>query len=362
MHTPNLRCHRLAILCTAAVLMFAGCDDPDTEARADDAGTDAGTDEPGADAGGPRGRGDAAALEADAGAPASMRGVRYCEILLGTPSADGVDVEVWGTQGLNLCPAEVWNAITEASITEETGAPVVRLNGPRYWTVDGGVAFSVPDAEPRILGGLEMRQLATLSISADRADAGSYTETVVDRDTELTFFAGSEAYELTAPNGAVYTMQSYAQIVDPSLSEADLPGLGDRLELPDGWTYAGRVLDEPLALRTEGDAVVLQDELQNSYSRTVEGMGPPPDGWATFAEAFFVDYCTECHAGAPRDYTSYEDVVRDQSGIRCGVTSVPLDDCVGFPPPRQFPVGPGPKPDDETRARLVEWIEAGLPR
>ena len=36
------------------------------------------------------------------------------------------------------------------------------------------------------------------------------------------FDAGSEVYELIAPNGKVYVMQSYAQIVD---DEADSQGL-----------------------------------------------------------------------------------------------------------------------------------------
>ena len=66
-------------------------------------------------------------------------------------------------------------------------------------------------------------------------------------------------------------MQAYAQIVDASLTEADLPTLGQRLALPVGWSYSTRVLDAPLEVSTPGEAVVIQDELQNTYSRIPAG-------------------------------------------------------------------------------------------
>ncbi len=46
---------------------------------------------------------------ADATGNPSIRGVRYCEILIGTLAGGEVQIEVWGTQGLNLCPEEAWD-------------------------------------------------------------------------------------------------------------------------------------------------------------------------------------------------------------------------------------------------------------
>jgi len=83
--------------------------------------------------------------------------------------------------------------------------------------------------------------------------------------------AGREVYELLAPDGSIYVMQAYAQIVDPTLTASDLPGLGARLSLPAGWSYRARTLDAALVVDTPGMATVLQDELQNSYSRHVDG-------------------------------------------------------------------------------------------
>jgi hypothetical protein len=116
-----------------------------------------------------------------------------------------------------------------------------------------------------------MQQLASVTLPPGTTSSMSYVERTIRRDSEFEFFAGSEVYELLAPNGSVYVMQSYAQFVDTSLSESDLPGLGARLALPDGWQYRARTLDAPLVVSTPGEATVVQDELKNTYSRYVVG-------------------------------------------------------------------------------------------
>ncbi|MBB1250741.1 hypothetical protein [Rhizobium sp. G21] len=94
-----------------------------------------------------------------------------------------------------------------------------------------------------------------------------YQPTDVMRETVWLFAAGKPVFELIDPKGQVYMMQSYAQIVDPALTLADLPGLRERLKLPKGWTYSTRVLAEDYKLEAKGVAHVLQDELQNTYQR-----------------------------------------------------------------------------------------------
>ncbi len=86
------------------------------------------------------------------------------------------------------------------------------------------------------------------------------------------------------------------------------------------------------------------------------------DTWTSYAQGFFSTYCVPCHAAdPPRDYRTIDNVRRDAAEIRCGVTPTALSDCTGFPPPKQFPVGTGPKPADTERQRIVDWIDAGLP-
>jgi hypothetical protein len=68
-------------------------------------------------------------------------------------------------------------------------------------------------------------------------------------------------------DGVRYAMQSYAQIVDKTLSYADLPKLGDRLKLPAGWRYDTMTPDADLVLAAKGRAVVVQDDLDNTYQK-----------------------------------------------------------------------------------------------
>ncbi len=84
------------------------------------------------------------------------------------------------------------------------------------------------------------------------------------------------------------------------------------------------------------------------------------DTWSTFAQTWFSSFCTECHAGGTRNYTTIDEVRRDAAKIRCGVAPTRLPECSGFPPPGQFPVGTGAKPTAEERNRLIAWIDSGL--
>jgi hypothetical protein len=62
-------------------------------------------------------------------------------------------------------------------------------------------------------------------------------------------------------------MQAFSQQLDPTIDEASLSTLGDRLTLPDGWTYSVEEIVEDLVVDTMTvKARVLQDEFQNSYS------------------------------------------------------------------------------------------------
>ncbi len=201
----------------------------------------------------------------------SKRGTRYCEILLGYMVDGELRAEVWGTQGLNLCPAEKWEALDPEGIKDEYGAAFIEWNGPRYAMMDVG-DFEVPDAEHRMYGdSLEMQLLATLVLDPATASGGPYTELTVERTTVFEFWSGFEVYELMSPEGAVYVMQAMSQIVDPDLTLEDLPALGSRLELPEGWVYQARRLIADLVLTIEGEAVVIQDELKNTYQRRAEG-------------------------------------------------------------------------------------------
>ena len=240
----------LALLLSLTLLLAAcgGGDDPQAE-TGEDAPTDA------------------------AAAAFSLNGVRYCEILYTTEGEDGAPVtEVWGTPGIDPCEDDAWDDLDPAELAAELDATYIDMNGPRYFVVDGQVdtapadsdASTVPEGEPQRFGDIQMRLLASLDEPAE--DEVAYVPTRVVRTVTWTFDEGSEIYELTDPDGNTYVMQSYALIVDSSLAAQDLPTLGDRLDLPEGWTYSARTLDAPLVvgIAPEG-ALVVNDELRNSY-------------------------------------------------------------------------------------------------
>lgn len=177
----------------------------------------------------------------------------------------GLGLDVYGTQGLSECPLSQWEALDPEAIQEELGAIAVVMNGPRFWLIDSVTSFSEL-GKTRIFGELEMRNIASVMLSPADLAQSPYRERSVVRDTEFVFVAGSEVYELVAPSGKVYVMQSYAHIVDDTLNEGALPGLGDQLALPEGWTYRTRVADEDyVVVDQDGIAIVVQDELQNTY-------------------------------------------------------------------------------------------------
>lgn len=196
-----------------------------------------------------------------------MRGVRYGEVLAAFLREDGFEAEVYGTQMLNDCPQELWETLDATAIAAEMGAVTVKLNGPRYWTLDGlGQKVAVVEPVFRDFNGITMRRIATVDLGPDPSTQ-PYAERHVNRGAVFFFDAGAPVYELVNPDGLAYVMQAYCVGVDPTLTEDDLGSLGGRLALPEGWTYRTRVLDEELVVDTTATiATVLQDELENTYT------------------------------------------------------------------------------------------------
>lgn len=205
-------------------------------------------------------------------APAQTRNVRYCEVVPTYRRGINLRTEIWNTLGLNDCPADEWAALDAAALQTELGAVNVRLNGPRYWVLDeisavGGVTAS---GEQATFGTIDMTLRAVLETRLGGNLVGDqlYTPNTVQRDTRYVFYGGAFIYTLRAPNGDLYIMQSYSQIIDPALSIDDLENLGTRLNLPEGWTYEAVRLDSDFVLLSGGQTTVIQDDFLNTYQRS----------------------------------------------------------------------------------------------
>ncbi|MCB0902185.1 MAG: M15 family metallopeptidase [Actinobacteria bacterium] len=220
------------------------------------------------------------------GLATDMRDTRYCEVLLVEGRLISPTAAIYNTFGLNDCPAAEWDALNADAIKQEWDAISVDKNGPRYWTVDAVEgALGVQQAS---FGGIDMKLVAFVHIPPRSILSGGqapYSPITVDRTNVWWFNAGKPVFELVDPQGQRYRMQAYSQIVDPELTYDQLPGLGDRLDLPDGWTYETRVLDRAEGVAPIGArATVIVDEMRNTYQLTDNiATGPatsgPPEGF-----------------------------------------------------------------------------------
>ena len=196
-----------------------------------------------------------------------MRGVRYGEVLAVFLRDTGLEAEVYGTQMLNDCPQELWETLNAEEIAKDMGAVFTKLNGPRYWVLDGlGSKVAVVDPVFKDFNGIQMRRIATIPLGADFA-AGAYVVRNVNRGAVFFWDAGKTVYELVDPEGHALVMQARCVGVDSNMTEESLATLGERLALPDGWSYRTRVLDAELVVDTSATlATVVQDEFENTYT------------------------------------------------------------------------------------------------
>jgi hypothetical protein len=192
-----------------------------------------------------------------------LHNARYCEVIELRGLAPDATATVWNTIGLNKCPPRKWDSLAAGPLAKQLGATLVVLNGPRHFLMDSASAVA---GGIRDFDGLRAREVATIPIHsvADLVQT-PYHNRIIARTNSWTWNRGRTVFELVAPGGHRYVMQSYSQIVDPKLTLAQLPSLGHRLHLPKGWRYETRRLRCRLVLRAKGKATITQDELQDTY-------------------------------------------------------------------------------------------------
>jgi hypothetical protein len=208
------------------------------------------------------------------GQPSSLpdlRDQRYCEILLGAHgSYFPHELTVYNTIGLNDCPQPLWSRLTAARVKAESRAHVVRLNGPRHWTLDAFVGSELLNPAVRSFDGLAMREAGVLHLGfRDFLSHRPYVEHTIARKSSELFKTGLPVFQLLDPDGEVFFMQSYSLQVDPRQTMESLPTLRQKLRLPRGWSFRVVTLKRDYRLEAAGgQATVLQDELLNTYQKS----------------------------------------------------------------------------------------------
>lgn len=193
----------------------------------------------------------------------NLHNARYCEVIVLKGHLPEATATVWNTIGLNKCPAARWNALAADPLAAQLGATLVVLNGPRHFLMDSASAVA---GHVRAFDGLRAREVARIPIhSAADLIQTPYQTRIIERTNSWTWNRGRTAFELVAPGGRTYVMQSYSEIVDHGLTLAQLPSLGRRLQLPNGWRFETHRLRRRLVLSARGTATIIQDSLQDTY-------------------------------------------------------------------------------------------------
>ncbi|WP_279250019.1 DUF1330 domain-containing protein [Candidatus Marimicrobium litorale] len=197
---------------------------------------------------------------------------RYCEVLL-FDSAGGADLraDVYNSMPLSDCPQNLWDALDAEQIASDFSARAAALNGIRFWVLDA-IEAQLPPGLPVIenFGGITMRLAASVDLAPGSGlnGAAPYEGNFVSRNTVWHYVAGRQVYELENPDGVRYRMQSFTRGQDPDQQLVDLQRLEQKLELPMGWSFHVRLLEEDSELLTvEGIAEVIVDDLGNTYQR-----------------------------------------------------------------------------------------------
>ena len=201
-----------------------------------------------------------------------MRDARSCEVF--TVELQPAPVAtVWNSLGFHECAQAWWDGLDPAALAAEHGADLVLLNGPRNFIMDAAKAKRYGGVER--FAGKRMRNVAAIDLATiGLAPPPRFTEVRISRRNTWRWDAGKRIFELVAPSGRVFVMQSYSRQVDPSLTYSQLPRIGPRIGLPDGWEYRSRRPGENLNLFTRGTATITQDALGNTYQRLPLGLTP----------------------------------------------------------------------------------------
>jgi hypothetical protein len=155
-----------------------------------------------------------------------------------------------------------------------SGANDIILDWPRNWMYNQGfsaptgatesLVFDVP--YPNVPGA----PTTTFGFAAFNANATglAYIPSNVVRNATWTYYANNQIFQLLDPSGNLYVMQSCARFVDPNLIYENLQNvayMASELDLPAGWSYSVAQLLQQFDNNSEGNAILVQDALGNSY-------------------------------------------------------------------------------------------------
>ncbi|MEJ2310072.1 MAG: hypothetical protein P8Z78_12265 [Gammaproteobacteria bacterium] len=212
----------------------------------------------------------------------NLNDYRYCEVFLISedPDTKALSAMFYNTTDQNggkethdSCPADLWAKVDREALTMEYQLAGVFKNGPRFWMYDW---IELPAGTLRDFNGLKAHWMGKVNLPKGFGKEGAtyYKPTTVHRKSQQGYKEGQTVFILDDPEGTTWVMQAYSHIIDSSLSYEDLMTLDKKLELPDGWKFRTKKLDQDLTIGAiNGLAHVVQDNLESTYNACFEADG-----------------------------------------------------------------------------------------
>jgi hypothetical protein len=131
----------------------------------------------------------------------------------------------------------------------------------------GGLRFSITGETILPLATL----ITTPKLLKEGFTATPYSEYPTIEKAYFYWAPNTKVYELLDPTGSVFIMTSYSNLYTKDITLAKLDNLDDILNIPRGWKYRTRIIDNAIQVRTKQIAgfttIRVMDELGNLYIR-----------------------------------------------------------------------------------------------
>jgi hypothetical protein len=195
-----------------------------------------------------------------------MRNTPFCEIevIAGFPPL----VNFENTTGASDCPPDKFDAINSWELARAIRAEWIILNPRRHWTMDQAWIYNIGDTYD--FAGVKATWMGSARPLDFLEAMGDYDAFETNRASKYLYAKGKPVYLLTPPDKkGVYVMQSWTDHVDKTLTEDRLPELGNILNLPKGWTFSVKTIDQDLTIAPPAPnytAHSLVDNLKNVYA------------------------------------------------------------------------------------------------
>lgn len=199
------------------------------------------------------------------------RNYAFCEFEVIEGRPPDLIVQIYNTSGQEVCTPAKFGPINAEALAKKVGADALVKNPTRFWLMDR--LWSYDAGETFDFDGLKATWMASLVMKgAKLGEHGkpfpAYTPLAPSRHSKYEWLKGSQVYMLRDPNGKVWVMQAYTNLVDKTLTIADLPKLSSKLKLPPGWKYEVKTLDRDFTYIPPAPGYVahaVSDNLQNIY-------------------------------------------------------------------------------------------------